>query len=94
MNLTPDEPSFVNIPPHHEILKNSHPIWIIKQGYNSNITAWDYFCYHIGMAAQINEKDDFSILLKLKELLFMTYEMKIVEDMVSIEPIIYSCVYN
>ena len=42
----------------------------------------------------MDQKDDYSVLAKLKEMLFITGEMRIVSDMGNPEPIVYSCTFN
>lgn len=93
-NLTSEEPSFVNIPPNHPLLQNAHPIRIVQQGYNSNITPKDYFCHHVSMLTDFESKNDFTCFEKLKNYLFETGEIWIDEKEESKEQIIYSCVFN
>ncbi|CAI2387607.1 unnamed protein product [Moneuplotes crassus] len=51
-------------------LDNKHPIRIIQQGFGSGITPRGFYCYHISMIQNFEHKDDFSVLLELKDLLF------------------------
>lgn len=51
-------------------LGNKHPIRIIQQGVASGITPRGFYCYHISMVADFKQKDNFTVLLNLKELLF------------------------
>ena len=71
-------PPIFNIPPsttnsdesEKYELNNKHPIRIIQQGVASSITPSGFFWYHISMVQSFEERHDFSILLKLKEMLF------------------------
>jgi hypothetical protein len=51
-------------------LQNKHPIRIIQQGVSSNITPRGFYCYHISMIQDFEHRNDFTILMKLKDILF------------------------
>lgn len=51
-------------------LQNKHPIRIIQQGASSNITPRGFYCYHVSMVQDFEDRHDFSVLLKLKDALF------------------------
>lgn len=51
-------------------LGNKHPVRIIQQGVASGITARGFYCYHISMVVDFEERDNFKVLLNLKNILF------------------------
>lgn len=62
-------PPIYSIPPC-SLLNNPHPIRMIQQGVGSNITPGGIFCYHISTIASFENRNDFSVLLNLKSILF------------------------
>ena len=62
-------PPIYSIPPC-ALLSNPHPIRIIQQGVGSNITPGGIFCYHISTVQTFENKDDFTVLKNLKDIIF------------------------
>jgi len=61
-------------------LCNKHPIRIIQQGMSSNITPSGFYCYHVSMVQDFQSRNDFSVFLKLKDMLFGQQKIQVLGE--------------